>query len=315
MARRAAGAAAKRAASALAKVLKEPVRKALNPLGLDVVRVQRGTGSANQLELPIDFDSHIAKTVAQVKGLTLTSPERVAALCEAVRYLVRAGVQGAFVECGVWRGGSVLAMIGTLQSEGVNDRDIYLFDTFTAMPPPGPEDVDISGTPARYYHALLDSGQVDASDYAYLPLSSLKHLLYSTGYPPERLVFVQGLVEQTIPASAPEEIALLRLDTDYYSSTRHELEHLYPRIAQGGILIVDDYGHWQGARRATDEYLYALASQGIHLMLNRIDYSGRIAVVPSHAAVPHGRSKIPTRPAGTGYVAQSSPWSAGPAKS
>ena len=87
--------------------------------------------------------------------------------------------------------------------------------------------------------------------------------------------FVPGRVEETIPEAAPERIAVLRLDTDWYESTRHELEHLFPRLAVGGVLIIDDYGHWQGARRAVDEYL---AASGARLLLSRIDYTGRMAV-------------------------------------
>ena len=101
--------------------------------------------------------------------------------------------------------------------------------------------------------------------------------LASTGYPSDRLHFIRGRVEDTIPASAPESIALLRLDTDWYESTRHELTHLYPRLVRGGVLIIDDYGHWQGARQATDEYFSVLGSP---VLLHRIDYTGRIAVKP-----------------------------------
>ena len=87
--------------------------------------------------------------------------------------------------------------------------------------------------------------------------------------------FVQGRVENTLPAAAPPEIAVLRLDTDWYESTRHELEHLYPRLVDGGVLIVDDYGYWQGARQAVDEYF---GETGEAILLNRIDDTGRIAV-------------------------------------
>jgi O-methyltransferase len=97
----------------------------------------------------------------------------------------------------------------------------------------------------------------------------------STGYDKQKVHFHQGKVELTIPAAAPDQIALLRLDTDWYESTRHELEHLYPRLSPGGILIIDDYGHWSGARKATDEYIEKYAPS---LFLARIDYTGRIAV-------------------------------------
>src|ERR1051325_10354963 len=89
---------------------------------------------------------------------------------------------------------------------------------------------------------------------------------------------LEGTVEETIPAQAPERIALLRLDTDWYESTRHELVHLYPRLVPGGVLIIDDYGHWEGARKAVDEYI---AQNNLRLFLNRIDYAGRLAIKPS----------------------------------
>jgi hypothetical protein len=95
-----------------------------------------------------------------------------------------------------------------------------------------------------------------------------------TQYPFERIVLVKGPVEKTRPDTVPESIALLRLDTDWYESTRHELTHLYPRLSSGGVLIVDDYGHWQGSRKAVDEFL------GGRLFLSRIDYTGRLAIKP-----------------------------------
>ena len=82
----------------------------------------------------------------------------------------------------------------------------------------------------------------------------------STGYPPDRVRYVKGPVERTIPDRLPGgPIALLRLDTDWYESTRHELLHLFPLLSPGGVLIIDDYGHWSGARKAVDEYLGGLA--------------------------------------------------------
>ena len=104
---------------------------------------------------------------------------------------------------------------------------------------------------------------------------SVRETVLSTGYPEEQVHIVRGPVEDTIPGKAPERLALLRLDTDWYESTYHELVHLYPRLSVGGVLIIDDYGHWEGARRAVDEYF---AAAGSRPLLNRIDYTGRIAI-------------------------------------
>jgi len=253
-------------------------RQVLHRMGVDVVRY-RPADPADPAALP-DVPAADRATVAAVAGYTLTSAERVVALCAAVRYVVEAAVPGALVECGVWRGGSVLAMLRTLLDCQVTDRDVVLFDTFDHMPPPGAEDVDLLGVSARAYHEAFARGDAYDHGFDYLPFDAVRRLLVGSGYPEQRLRFVPGLVEETVPEQAPERIALLRLDTDYYQSTRHELVHLAPRLSPGGVLIVDDYGHWRGSRQATDEYLADLRARGIHLYLHRIDYSGRLAVMP-----------------------------------
>jgi hypothetical protein len=217
--------------------------------------------------------------VAQAMPYTMTGVLRLDATVTAVRHCVARGVAGAFAECGVWRGGSVLAMLLTLQELGAADRDVYLFDTFEGMTEPTERDVTDFEPPALETWDDARSrgerpwGEVFGADV--FDESTVRATLRATGYPAELLHLVKGPVEQTIPASAPEAIALLRLDTDWYESTRHELVHLYPRLAGGGVLIVDDYGHWQGARQAVDEYF---ATEAPPLLLNRIDYTGVVAV-------------------------------------
>src|SRR3546814_10675140 len=94
------------------------------------------------------------------------------------------------------------------------------------------------------------------------------------------------MVEDTIPAQAPEPIAMCRLDTDWYASTAHEMEHLWPRISSGGALLIDDYGHFMGATKAVDEYI---ADHRLPVLLNRIDFTGRLVV-----KTPAGHSAAPT---------------------
>ena len=206
----------------------------------------------------------------QVSAYTQTSLERVAALADGVEYVVRRDIPGDFVECGVWRGGSSMAIVLTLLRLGVSDRKLWLYDTFGTMPPAGEHDRDYAGRP-------MGAGALDpinnSANIAGLTLSEVRSAVASTGYPPSQVTFVEGLVEETIPRSAPERIALLRLDTDWYESTRHELVELYPRLEHGGVLIIDDYGHFVGARKAVDEYF-----AGDPVLLSRIDYTGRIAV-------------------------------------
>jgi hypothetical protein len=215
----------------------------------------------------------------RARPYTMTSEQRLLGLIEAVRYVVARELPGAFAECGVWRGGSVLAVIGTLQELGVTDRDIHLYDTFEGMTAPTEHDTSPLEPPALDTWQKAQSGDERAWNELFDPdlfnEDAVRATLSATGYPAERLHLHRGPVEQTLPAESPGPLALLRLDTDWYESTKHELEHLYPLLADGGVLIIDDYGHWEGARRAVDEYF---AASGSPLLLNRIDYTGRIAV-------------------------------------
>ena len=252
--------------------IQQGVRRLLQRVGYDVIRHQPEARIDPRADLP----ALSRRVIERVAPYTMTSPERIHALVEAVQYLVRAERTGAFVECGVWRGGSTMAMIEALQAEGRTDRDLYLYDTFEGMSAPTEEDVSIRGEPA-WKKFLARQTSTDRADWCAASLDEVRTNTGRTGYPAERLHYIEGKVEDTLPAHAPEQIALLRLDTDWYASTKHELEHLYPRLVPGGILIIDDYGHWEGARRAVDEYLQTL---GYPVLLHRIDYTGRMLIKP-----------------------------------
>lgn len=233
------------------------------------------TAEPESLERRIpDASSQMLEIVRAVQPYTMTSPERILALCEAVRYVVEQDVAGDIVECGVWRGGSMAAAARVLRSMGSVDRRLWLYDTFDGMTEPNENDVDFLGRAASVL--LRQSNRDDArSIWCRSPIDGVRQVMGLTGYPEQQIEYVVGDVQETLPKHHPEQIALLRLDTDWYESTRCELETLYPRLAVGGVLIVDDYGHWQGCRRAVDEYF---AAQGVAMLLNRIDYTGRIGV-------------------------------------
>lgn len=212
----------------------------------------------------------------EVKDRTMTGPHRIFSLIAAVEYIEKHGIPGSIVECGVWRGGSTMAATKSLANNGNTEREIYLYDTFAGMPPPTDFDVRLDGKTARDTFAQL-SGRDTGSQWCYASLEDVQRGMATTNYPPTRIHFVKGKVEDTIPQTLPTKIAILRLDTDWYHSTLHELQHLYPLLQPGGILIIDDYGAWQGARKAVDEYL---AENKIPIFLHRIDYTGRMGVKP-----------------------------------
>lgn len=219
-----------------------------------------------------DLSEEDLSMIHAVASCTMTSVERRASLLSAIDYVVANEVDGDFVECGVWRGGSsMLAALG-FKSRGDTTRTLWLYDTFDGMSEPTEDDRDYAGVSAA---RQLATGAKTDDIWAIASLDDVRANLATTGYPPERIRCIVGEIEHTIPADAPEQIAILRLDTDWYESTRHELEHLYPRLVPGGILIIDDYGHWMGARKAVDEYF-----AGQRLYLHRVDYTGRLLVKP-----------------------------------
>lgn len=204
-----------------------------------------------------DMSEEDRDLIRLVRPYSMTSWDKLHALLIATRHVGLHVPDGAFVECGVWRGGSVHAIARKLLSIGVTDRDIYLFDTFSGMTEPTDRDVDENGRTAA--ERLATSGK-KARIWALASREDVEAGLATLDYPNERFHLVEGPVEETIPSQAPDSIAMLRLDTDWYESTRHELVHLYDRLVPDGILIIDDYGSWQGSREATDEFLAELES-------------------------------------------------------
>jgi O-methyltransferase len=236
--------------------------------------VRRTPAGAASASYPVDFSAPEIATWEAVRPYTMTSCERVVSLVRAVEYVVQAGIEGDLVECGVWRGGSVMAAIMTLQRVDAPPRRVHLFDTFEGMVEPTA--VDYTPVHGKSASEMLSSEDRDASTtWAQASLDAVRGNIDSTGYPSELVSYVRGRVEETLPGQAPERVSILRLDTDWYESTRHELIHLYPRLVPGGILIIDDYGHWDGARKAVDEFMSGLDKP---LYLSRIDYTGRIAI-------------------------------------
>ena len=224
-----------------------------------------------------DFDADAVEAIREVAGFTQTTPERIVALRDAVRYVARAGIPGDIVECGVWRGGSMMVVANELQRQHDAERRLWLYDTYTGMTPPTVDDVTVTGTTgAQWFDAELAKPEKDATGVTGIALETVQANVARTGYARERQTYVVGPVEQTLyEHELPEQIALLRLDTDFHDSTRAEMEVLYPRLVPGGVLILDDYGYWQGARKAVDDYF---ADKPV--LLVRLDNAARLVVKP-----------------------------------
>lgn len=245
-------------------------RRFLKSKGYTVTRV---TPAAMPPTADIDGDAEFMSIFTRCAPFSLTSKERLYATYQATRYVATSQVEGDIVECGVWRGGSAMAIALTLLRLGHTGRRLHLYDTFAGMSAPTDKDRAFDD---RLATQVMEQGGVQRmSQWCLASIEEVRTNVLSTGYPRDRIALIEGTVEETLPTRMPARIALLRLDTDWYESTLHELTHLYPVLATGGVLIVDDYGYWKGAREATDQYF---TQHGPPPLLSRIDCTGRIGV-------------------------------------
>lgn len=231
---------------------------------------------------PFGFDLTLSDPKAHiilkaVVDRTMTDENRLYNLILSVRHLIRNSVEGDFVECGVWRGGSMMAVALASLDEQNADRNLFLYDTFSGMTKPSSIDVDYEGVSAMksMEEVKLNNREFSAGVIAYASIGDVEKGMKSTKYPTDKIFYIVGDVSETlVQKEVPNKIALLRLDTDWYESTKVELEILWPRLVPGGILILDDYDHWVGARKAVDEYFQTLERVPLLMRMQ----SGRIAV-------------------------------------
>jgi len=240
--------------------MKQLLKKCVRRFGYDIIR------------LPPDLTAEEKEILLAVSPFTLTGAERLVCLIRATKYIVENRIEGDFVECGVWRGGSMMAVAHTLKRLGDTTRKLYLYDTFAGMSAPTDKDIRFDGVSAQ---RLIEKVFKDAGAWCRAEKQEVTKNLLSTGYPESNVLLVKGKVEETIPRTVPAKICLLRLDTDWYESTRHELTHLYPKLVKNGVLIIDDYDHWLGSKQATDEYF---EQRTLKPFLQRVDYTCRVVV-------------------------------------
>jgi O-methyltransferase len=249
-------------------MMKSIIKGLFRRVGFEIVRYR-----PNREHVKIrDMTDRENKIVQSVRPYTLTGDERIAALMNAVRYVVEQKIPGDIAECGVWRGGSMMAAALALLYHGDSSRHLYLYDTFEGMSEPTEHDQSFAGLSAQSQLARDPAG---TGIWCRSPIEDVRANILSTGYPEERVHLIPGKVEETLPSIRPDCLSILRLDTDWYESTKHELICLFPLLDSQGLLIIDDYGHWQGARKAVDEYL---TERKLNLYLHRVDYTCRVGV-------------------------------------
>ncbi len=249
-------------------MIKKIINKIFNSFGLSIKRTNKIYSYHNDI-----LEKEFWDIYSICKPYTMTSVERMYSLYLSVIHVIENKVEGCFVECGVWRGGSSMLIASVLANRNIHDRKIYMYDTYEGMNEPTEKDQDFRGGDAK--QMLIDNVKnKEESIWCLADIKDVQSNMKQTPYDIQSISFVKGPVEDTLPRQVPiEDVALLRLDTDWYDSTKHELIHLYPKLSKNGILIIDDYGHWAGCRKAVDEYFLEI---GIKPLLQRIDYTGRL---------------------------------------
>ncbi len=229
------------------------------------ILTERGWGVIPPGQYLTDMEEEFLEIWERVKSYTMISVERGYSLFKGVRYIIENGIPGDFVECGVWKGGACMLMALTVELMNAEKRNIFLYDTFAGMTEPSDEDV-IAWTGKSVYERWKNN---DFGSWS-VSMEDVRSFIGSEVSDMSPFVFVEGDVLKTLDEKVPEEISLLRLDTDWYSSTAKELEVMYPLLSTGGLLIIDDYGHFKGARKAVDDYF-----KNRRMHFSRIDYTGR----------------------------------------
>jgi hypothetical protein len=254
--------------------MKHLLKRLLAKLGYRVVRLDMQPIAPS--ECPVEFSAEDAAVVEEIlhRKLTMAPRERLYATAMACRHVVAQRVAGDFVECGVWRGGNSLIAADVFARAG-EKRGIYLFDTFAGMTEPTSE--DFRARDGR--DAMIDyvAHQKEThNEWCFASLTDVRNNFADLKLLNPNVRFIEGDVVQSlkVESNLPKTISVLRLDTDWYESTRAELEVLYPRLSPGGVLIIDDYGHWGGAKKAVDEYFQNRPRP----LLQYTDYTGRMGV-------------------------------------
>ena len=209
-----------------------------------------------------------------VSKFSMTPKIRIYNLLQALRHLKIKKIDGDYVECGVWKGGNVLLFKKFLENEDFSQRNIYAFDTFEGMTNPDENDFEIN-TNISATKLLKNDKKKETNVWGVCSLENVKKNISKYVNNLENIYFVKGPVEITLneAKNIPKKISLLRLDTDWYQSTKKELEVLYEKVSSGGVIIIDDYGHWGGSKKAVDNFF-----SDKYVWMHYVDYACRLII-------------------------------------
>lgn len=221
-----------------------------------------------------EIEENDANFLKKINKYTMCTPANHWAIIQAMNHIKKNGIKGDLVECGVYKGGNII-LFDYLNKKFSLNKQIYAFDTFEGMSEPGDHDIDLKNKSAKLTKNNYEDHNIK---WCYSSLDEVKkNIVKFNSHISNNFKFIKGDVIKTLnnKNNLPEKISLLRLDTDFYESTKKELEILYPKLEKNGVLIIDDYGHWQGAKKAVDEYFNT--KNNFH-WFHRIDYASRLFI-------------------------------------
>lgn len=245
--------------------LKNLINKTLNQLGYSII---------NNNQKIVELSEKDKNLINLISNYSMTPKIRIYNLLQALRYLKNKKILGDYVECGVWKGGNILLLKKFLETEDMYQRNIYAYDTFEGMTSPDENDFEISNN--NFATKLLEKDKNKKTNvWGICSLEEVKKNISINVKNLENIKFIKGPVENTLNENKniPEKISLLRLDTDWYQSTKKELEVLYEKVESGGVIIIDDYGHWGGSKKAVDEFF-----SNKFVWMHYVDYACRLII-------------------------------------
>ena len=251
--------------------MKQLLNKLINIFNYEIVK--KNSWYQKQLNYIAEINEEEENLIKNISKFSMCSSLNHWALIQSLKHISKCKIDGDIVEAGVYKGGNLMLMSHFVDKFNLKKK-IYAYDTFEGMPLENKNiDVDFNNKSANDTRKQYIEGK-----WCYASLDNVKKNLSEFDLKFEdKINFIKGKVEETLTfdKNLPKKISLLRLDTDFYESTKIELEVLYPKLEKNGILIIDDYGHWKGAKKAVDEYF---RTDQKFRFFHRIDHTSRLYI-------------------------------------
>ena len=251
------------------KIITKRINSIAKKFGYRFVKIEKYNLKENFAEAT-SFERKILNTSAK---FSMTGFDRMFFLIKAIEHIKNNNVKGDFVECGVWRGGNLILFQKMMEKLKIKKK-IFAYDTFEGMTEPTVHDVMLIANKANA-KKIWDKNPNKIIKLAECSIDQVKENYKKNTQKNKNLICIKGPVEKTLKIikNLPKKISILRLDTDWYESTKIELDVLFPRLEKNGILIIDDYGVWKGAKKATDKYFKNKTKT-----MFKIDITGRFII-------------------------------------